>query len=836
MSDIETEYICALCSANFADQQKIASSGIESSMFLSRNAEANYLFAYMEKYKKFPSLKIFRLQFPSFPVLRVSEPVSFYADRLIERAVYGNLQKVLSKVTKQLKDTGLGAVHDCVKEMAKAQDLLRYGYSSDIAWDKWDAYANYASREVAGTLWVTPYRLLNSMIRGVRAKQLVTIAARPAMGKCVAQGTVVLDPISGEWLPVEQVIKKRSEVLSWTGASFEKQSPIAWVHTGRKECLCINHRVGEPLEVTPEHPLLTSSGWKAAEDIRDGERIAVLRKAPRPERIKDVPEAEAVFLAIILSEGSISGHHIGFSSGSIAFIKRASRCANALGMRIVRRSKYDYDFINKVASKYNTHPSIARELLKKYGLKDEKAVNKFIPREVFSFSCKLLAKFISVFWEGDGYVADKNVLGIGLSSERLLDDLRRLMLRFGVVACKYKKRTKCGKKMFNSWHLFIIGSSRCEAKKMLRFVKGRKGLKIRRLRSIVQNNVDVIDLPDWAKQRIQEERKKGTVRFSRMPRPKGVKHKLVFRDFCGKHGGNKVTRNRLRLLLDNCEKSLEDLRYFVSEQLIWSEVTSKERVGIKEVYDFTVPVHHNFVANGVVCHNTWLLLYIALGFWEQGANVLFVEKEMGREEIYERADALYFDLDWIKFLGGKLSRHEMRKHENNRKSMFAKRQNKFVVSDSEDLNSNGIDSILAKIIEHQPDIVCIDGAYLLEEAEGRTVFEKAAAVSRSTKRLARNRNLPIVQTIQMNREAEKTGGGLATLALSDAFGQDADYVLAIKGKKEESVREIELLKGRTIMGGVHSFFINAIFSPRVDLTELGTVNNNQVVEVDTIDG
>lgn len=416
MADIETEFICSICSANKADQQKAIATGINPAMFLSKNAEANYLFAYAEKYGKFPALRIFQLQFPQFPSLQPPEPARFYIDRLIERHTYSGLQKILGKVTKHLRDTGMGAVQECVNEMLKAQELLKHGYSGEIAWNKWDAMHNYVSREQTGTLWLTPYRLLNRMIRGMRAKQLITIAGRPALGK------------------------------------------------------------------------------------------------------------------------------------------------------------------------------------------------------------------------------------------------------------------------------------------------------------------------------------------------------------------------------------------------------------------------------------TWLLLYFSLGLWEQGANVLFIEKEMGQEELYERADALYFDLDWIRFLNGQISKAEMQRHEDKRKAFFAKHKARFVVSDQEDLNSNGIESVLAKIIEYQPDVVALDGAYLLDEAQGRTFVEKATTVSRSTKRLAKNRNVLFLQTLQMNRQAEETGGGLETLAWSDAYGQDSDVVIKLGGKKEEAVRELTLLKGRTLTGGMGSFYTNSIFSPKVDLSELGVASANQCVEVSTTDG
>lgn len=84
------------------------------------------------------------------------------------------------------------------------------------------------------------------------------------------------------------------------------------------------------------------------------------------------------------------------------------------------------------------------------------------------------------------------------------------------------------------------------------------------------------------------------------------------------------------------------------------------------------------------------------------------------------------------------------------------------------------------ISEYNPDIVLIDGVYLMNEGK-RTVatWEDVTAVSRGIKRLARKTKLPFIGVIQANREAEGGRVGRNNLAHSDAFLADADTIIAL---------------------------------------------------------
>jgi hypothetical protein len=90
--------------------------------------------------------------------------------------------------------------------------------------------------------------------------------------------------------------------------------------------------------------------------------------------------------------------------------------------------------------------------------------------------------------------------------------------------------------------------------------------------------------------------------------------------------------------------------------------------------------------------------------------------------------------------------------------------------------------VQALIEQHKPDIVAIDGAYLMS-TDGTATAEWAvlASVSRELKQIANVTETALVGVLQANRTAEEKtsvhGGGIAG---TDAFFQDADIILAVR--------------------------------------------------------
>lgn len=134
-----------------------------------------------------------------------------------------------------------------------------------------------------------------------------------------------------------------------------------------------------------------------------------------------------------------------------------------------------------------------------------------------------------------------------------------------------------------------------------------------------------------------------------------------------------------------------------------------------------------------------------------------------------------------------------------------------------------VESITALIDELQPDVVYIDAAYLVSmNGPAQKAWEKLAVVSERLKQVAITRNIPIIMTVQFNRDAAKGKRyELDTIAGSDAIGQLGSVIISIREGEEpyaDSRRVLNIIKNRE--GGVTEFDINNRFDPP-DFTEVG---------------
>ena len=69
----------------------------------------------------------------------------------------------------------------------------------------------------------------------------------------------------------------------------------------------------------------------------------------------------------------------------------------------------------------------------------------------------------------------------------------------------------------------------------------------------------------------------------------------------------------------------------------WERVLKVEYVGEEKVYDIEIPNHHNFVVNGIVVHNSTLLMDIAVKAVWQGKKVAYFEAgDMSKSQVLKR--------------------------------------------------------------------------------------------------------------------------------------------------------------------------------------------------------
>lgn len=177
---------------------------------------------------------------------------------------------------------------------------------------------------------------------------------------------------------------------------------------------------------------------------------------------------------------------------------------------------------------------------------------------------------------------------------------------------------------------------------------------------------------------------------------------------------------------------------------------------------------------------SWLLAVIAAHSAKAGKRVMMYTKEIDDVSFMERVASIVLEVDYSSFRSGHLPPEESDRfydfidHPGN----YVK-GDLFFVTDKGCKYSRTVDQLMAIAERIEPDILFIDGFYLLNPGRASTKkadHEKIKDISRSIKSYAQSLGIPVVCTSQANREGKNNAsvGTTEDAAFSDAVGQDAD--------------------------------------------------------------
>src|SRR5256885_43986 len=168
---------------------------------------------------------------------------------------------------------------------------------------------------------------LDRMTSGFKDSDLIIVAGRPAMGKCIKYDSAIVNFETGERMTIEQAVKQeipRIHGFSSDGR-IKPHDVAAWVDSGIKPCFKVTTRSGRSVEVTGHHPFLTVRGWQPLHDIVVGERIAVPRRLDCFGSDSSWAIGKVRLVAYFIAEGSLTGASPGFTNTDPEIIEDFSR-------------------------------------------------------------------------------------------------------------------------------------------------------------------------------------------------------------------------------------------------------------------------------------------------------------------------------------------------------------------------------------------------------------------------------------------------------------------------------------------------------------------------------
>jgi replicative DNA helicase len=132
----------------------------------------------------------------------------------------------------------------------------------------------------------TGYTDLDELLSGLQPSALYIVGARPAMGKCVAWDTPIVDPDTGDLVTALELMERAEHrgamrAIALDAAARRTVTPMSHcLADGVKPVFTVRTRSGRTATVTAAHPFLTDDGWRPLERIDVGEAIAVPTSLP----------------------------------------------------------------------------------------------------------------------------------------------------------------------------------------------------------------------------------------------------------------------------------------------------------------------------------------------------------------------------------------------------------------------------------------------------------------------------------------------------------------------------------------------------------------------------
>jgi replicative DNA helicase len=395
--------------------------------------------------------------------------------------------------------------------------------------------------------------------------------------------------------------------------------------TGRKPVLQLTTASGKTVRATANHPFLTYDGFRPLGELAPGDRIAVPRHVPAPDRMTVWEDEKVVLLAHLIGDGSfVKRQPLRYASIDEENLRAVTTAALHFGVVAVR-DEYAAARCTTLRLRapfpltHGRRNPIAA-WLDELGLFGLRSHEKFAPPPVFSLPKKQIALFLRHLWATDGSVTvNRNGRGgrvyYASTSRQLVDDMSRLLLRFG-ISCRVRRVRKSGYR--DGWTLDISG---CDDQR--RFlgeigVHGARGVAAQQLLGIVQNvtvgaKADTVPAEVWNRVRAVLEEQ-------------GMSHR-AFAAAIGasldtgrwsKHALSRERLGRIAAILDDAELEVQAVN-----DLYWDEIVFVEQGADEEVFDATVLGTHNFVADGFVVSNSI----------EQDADMVMM---IHREDMYEK--------------------------------------------------------------------------------------------------------------------------------------------------------------------------------------------------------
>ncbi len=438
--------------------------------------------------------------------------------------------------------------------------------------------------------------------------------------ECVTGDTQVIDGKTGNLLAVRDVRPGMFVIALDHGQRLRPARVLDVIPKGVNQVYRIRTQTGREVRATAAHPFLTAEGWRPLRDLVPGDLIATMRAVTLPGEPR--PPELCRFLGYLTGDGTYLRHReVGFINSDPSLVQDVIDIARRhFDIEVSSRQRFTSEqvsFVKKNSWGYGQpYGNPVRNWLRELGLIGQRYDKKSVPAWILTADTRGVSEYLGGLFATDGTIVRRSEgywdVKVCTTSLQLAQQTQYLLARLGIVAgvtSGYRSaKATC------SIYTVYVSRSEDNLRKFALLIplRGRKALLAQELLLSMprrQTNSGLEALPPSV-----------SLMINRRRREQGLSHAAVGYRAVGK----RISRSRAAAIAERLGDPV--LYQWATSDLLWERIVSITPEGTEPVWDLVVEDVHNFVANGIVVHNS--------GEIEQTADVvLFLYREdAGSEE------------------------------------------------------------------------------------------------------------------------------------------------------------------------------------------------------------